>query len=139
MRVPGVSVLKPRCGVKGLFSVLVPMQERSLVVIIGNKAEDATSLPTNQGVYLSFMPGVVVSYYPGGWSDWGSFSTTEWNNFRIEIDVPFEVFTLYLNGKKLGMGTFRGSVDLVNAIEFSMFDRAGSGTVWVGPGSVDVK
>lgn len=120
------------------FSVYVPMQERSLVVIMGPREEGATALPTNQGVYLSFMPGGSLSYYSGGWGELGTFSTSAWNHLRIEVDVPFETFTVYLNGKKLGIGNFRGSVDLINAIEFSMFDRAGNGTVWVGAGSMEL-
>lgn len=113
------------------FAAYTPSQERNLVVIVGKRAEGATSLPTNQGVYLSFMPRGAISYYSRGWSELGTLNTTQWNQFRIEVDIPFEAFTVYMNGSKLGVGSFRGSVDTVDTVEFSMFTNAGTGTVWV--------
>lgn len=113
------------------FSAYIPTQERNLVVIVGYMPDGSTSVPTNQGVYLSFMEGGVVSYYSGKWHELGSIDTTQWIDFRIEIDIPYEAFTVYMNGSKLGTGAFRGSVDRVNAVDFSMFNNAGPGTVWV--------
>lgn len=112
------------------FSAYIPTQERNMVVIVGHMPEGSTSVPTNQGVYISFMEGGVVSYFSGKWHELGHIDTTKWIDFRIAIDIPNEAFTVHMNGSKLGTGAFRGSVDRVNAVDFSMFNNAGPGTVW---------
>ncbi|NLN27276.1 MAG: hypothetical protein GX161_03580 [Firmicutes bacterium] len=120
------------------FTAYIATRERNVVVTVGNLGEDETALSPHHGVYLSFLAGGALSYYSGRWTQLGDYYVSLWNTVRVEVDVPSQSFVVYINGSRAGTGAFRGPVEAVNAVEFSMFDRVPDGVAWIGPVTVTI-